>query len=381
MTVQYVRVKAQSELFSPPAQAFGNLGIAGKATAGPFDKATAITSPQDAKDIFQGGDLVDAIVLAFSQSPGPSLIYAVRAQNAAAAGDWETALTAMIVADVQIVCLANVPMTAAAVAAPGGGGAGPGGPILQLAQHVKTVSQGTGGDGRERIGVAMLEKGATDPVIVAGDLVTDRMVYIAHKSDADAAAAVAAVIAGYEPHVSLLLKPVAIVSDPFTPSEILQINGNEGFGTGPAGLGINWLTDPPLIPGRGIFLGEGYTADGAAGQPKKYIDIVRTLDYITNMLKRRLIISIGNVRISRSGLRSLVGQMEAVLEPPLSAQMIESYRVTVPILALLDKDPATLTAAQATAIGDAQATRRVEVLIEVDYAGALHRLDITLKFV
>ncbi len=115
-------------------------------------------------------------------------------------------------------------------------------------------------------------------------------------------------------------------------------------------------------------------------RPKGYIDIVRTLDFVTNMLKRRLLGSIGNVRISRSGLRSLVGQMEAVLEPLIGREMIESYKVTVPILSLLDRDPSSLTQTQIDAINEAQAARRIEVLIEVDYAGALHRLDITLKF-
>ncbi|MDF2619198.1 MAG: hypothetical protein K0S00_1857 [Xanthobacteraceae bacterium] len=373
MTVQYVRVKAESELFSPPVQAFGNLGILGTASAGPLNEATAITSPAEAKTAFGTGDLVNAIALAFSQTPGPSTIYAVRIADGEANADWEAGFDAITLADVQIVCLANVPMTADAIAAT----AAVAGPVAQLVDHVKTVSQD--GDGRERIGVAMLESGKSDPTLAA-NLTSERMVYIAHKSAADAAAAVAGVIAGYEPHISLLLKPVSIVSAPFSPTEILKLNGAEAFGQGPAGKGVNWLTDPALIPGQGIFLGESYTADPVPLRPKGYIDIVRTLDFVTNMLKRRLLGSIGNVRISRSGLRSLVGQMEAVLEPLIGREMIESYKVTVPILSLLDRDPSSLTQTQIDAINEAQAARRIEVLIEVDYAGALHRLDITLKF-
>lgn len=65
----------------------------------------------------------------------------------------------------------------------------------------------------ERIGVAMLGKGATDPTIVTGALASDRMVFVAHKRGEDVAAAVAGTIAGYEPHVSMLLKPVKVRSD------------------------------------------------------------------------------------------------------------------------------------------------------------------------
>lgn len=373
MSVQYVRVKAESELFSPPVQAYGNLGIIGTAAGGTLNVPTTITSPDEAAAKFTSGDLVNAIALAFSQSPGPNLVYAVRIADGAANADWKAGFDAITLADVQIVCLANVPMTADAIAAT----AAVAGPVAQLVDHVKTVSQD--GDGRERIGVAMLEAGKSDPTLAA-NLTSERMVYIAHKSTADAAAAVAGVIAGYEPHISLLLKPVRIDSDPFSPNEIVDLNGAEEFGAGPNGKKVNWLTDPALIPGQGIFMGESYTADSDPDKTKGYIDIVRSLDFVTNMLKRRLLGSIGNVRISRSGLRSLVGQMEAVLEPLIGREMIESYKVTVPILSLLDRDPSSLTQTQIDAINEAQAARRIEVLIEVDYAGALHRLDITLKF-
>ena len=50
------------------------------------------------------------------------------------------------------------------------------------------------------------------------------------------------------------------------------------------------------------------------------------------------------------------------------------------MLLLLDKDPTSLTDAQAQAIKDAQDTRIVQVLVAVDYAGAIHRLAISLKF-
>lgn len=124
-------------------------------------------------------------------------------------------------------------------------------------------------------------------------------------------------------------------------------------------------------------MGEGYTGNPAG---KKFIDVVRTIDDVSFRLKARLINSIGTLRISRSGLRSLIAQMEAVLDPLVSNEVIESYEVIIPVLILLDKDPSTLTDAQLQEIHDTQAQRLVQVLIAVVYAGAIHRLAITLKF-
>jgi hypothetical protein len=223
----------------------------------------------------------------------------------------------------------------------------------------------------------MLAKGATDATVVAGTLADDRMIYIAHKSDQDAAAAVAGTIAGYEPHISVLLKQVSIDSDPFTAAEIDAINGSETFDSGPAGKGVNWLVDPSLIAGGGIYLGEGYTGNPGG---KKFVDVQRIVDDCAFKLKARLIRSVGNLRISRTGLRSLVVQMEAVLDPLVAGGVIEGYEIVIPVLDLLDADPASLTAAQLQVINDAQAERVVEVLAAVDYAGAIHRIAITLKF-
>jgi hypothetical protein len=124
-------------------------------------------------------------------------------------------------------------------------------------------------------------------------------------------------------------------------------------------------------------MGEGYTGNPAG---KKYIDIVRTVDDISFRLKARLIRSIGNLQISRSGLRGLTVQMEAELDPLVRNSEIERYQITIPILLLLDLDPNTLSDQQLTQIHNAQAQRVVEVVILVDYAGAIHRIAITLKF-
>jgi hypothetical protein len=365
MTVRYIRVNPVADLFAPAIRAYGNIAVVGAATAGADNTPVAFTNPAAAQAAFPG-DLGNSIAMIFQQTPGPTLVYGVKT---AAGPDWVAALTQVETLDVQLVVLANTPLNAAAATAPNGA-------IVRLANHVTSVSN-TGGDGKERMGVAMLVAGATDPTIVAGALANERMVYIAHNSTQDAAAAVAGVIAGYEPHISLLLKPVNITSTAFTPAQIGQLNGPETFSSGPAGLGVNWLVDPVLIPGGGIYMGEAYTGNPGG---KKFIDIVRTVDDISFRLKAQLIKSIGSLRISRSGLRALIAQMEAVLQPLVRNEVIEGYDILIPVLVLLDKDPASLTAAELTQINNAQSQRVVEVLVAVDYAGTIHRLAITLKF-
>lgn len=372
MTVRYVRVNPVSDMFSPAVRANGNVAVIGAVTppaATPADliavgEAVVFTDPAEARRRAPG-DLGNAISLAFNQIPGPSQVTGVRVDSATP--DWDAAFEVLETRDVQIVAVAHTPLDATSGAA--------GGAVRALADHVVSVSN-TGGDGMERIGVAMLEKGATDPTIVAGALASERMVFVAHKSDEDVAGAVAGTIAGYEPHVSMLLKPVKVDSAPFTAAEVDELNGSETFTSGPGGMGVNWLVDPALIPGQGVYLGEGYTGDPGGG--KKYIDVVRTIDSVSFQLKARLIRTIGNIRISRSGLRSLGAQLEAALEPLVRQGVIEGYDVIIPILGLLDKPVRTPSEDQQ--VNDAQSQRVVEILVAVDYAGAIHRVALTLKF-
>jgi hypothetical protein len=307
------------------------------------------------------GDLGKSIRKAFEQTPGPVKVCGIRLSTGSTALD--TALAEVAKLNVQIVVLANTPLRV-----PSSSGEAPPGKaqIETLASHVNTVSK-NGGDGKERIGVAMLGKDETSTTIVTSNMSIDRMVMVAHKSDEDAAAAVAGAIAGYEPHISLLLKQVTIGMDElFSDGEIDAFNDAR----------INWLTDPVLLPGKGLFMGEGYTL----GTDLPYIDIVRTVDDISFRLKAALIRSIGNLRVSRSGLRALVSQMTAILEPLRQNEVIEAYDVFIPLLVLLDKDPSSLTDAERQQINNAQNDRTVGAIVSVDYAGAIHRLNITLKF-
>jgi hypothetical protein len=376
MAVRYITVTPVTKLFKPATRAFGDIAIVGESTGnGPVKTPIPITNPDgvshpsnasgagravDDQSWFQGA-LGAAVRKAFEQDPGPTTVWAVRIEPQAVVADREQALTNALAEvaklDVQIVVLANTPLTPTAGRTS----------IEKLAAHVGTVSQ-NGGDGKERIGVAMLGKGVAATDLVTGAMSSARMVMVAHNSSEDAAAAVAGVIAGYEPHVSLLLKPVNLSMDShFSDAEIESFNSNR----------INWLTDPVLLPGKGLYMGEGYTL----GANMPYIDIVRTVDDVSFRLKAALISSIGDLRVSRSGLRALASQMTAVLEPLKQREVIEGYDVFLPLLVLLDKDPASLTDAELQQISNAQNSRVVDSIVSVDYAGAIHRLNITLKFV
>lgn len=375
MAVRYITVTPVTKMFKPATRAFGDIAIVGDTDAdatGPKRIPVPVTNPNSVshssnaagkdKPVYDTawfkGSLGNSVRKAFEQSPGPTTVWAVRTDTADAGNAIPNALAEVAKLDVQIVALANKPLKSATEGKD---------EVELLASHVSTVSK-TGADGKERIGIAMLGKGITDPSVITSNMSIDRMVMVAHKSNEDAAAAVAGTIAGYEPHISLLLKQVKIGMDElFSDAEI------DAFNT----ARVNWLTDPSLLPGKGIFMGEGYTL--SADVP--YIDIVRTIDDISFRLKAMLIRSIGDLRVSRSGLRALVSQMTAVLEPLKQREVIEGYDVFFPLLVLLDKEPADLTDAELQQINNAQNDRTVEAIVSVDYAGAIHRLNITLKFV
>ncbi|MGW2081414.1 hypothetical protein ACWCOW_31540 [Streptomyces sp. NPDC001939] len=361
--VRYIRVQAKVKLFSPAVRPTGNIAIVGAVTAP--DGATGIIAPNEPKvfadpdEVLEKapGPLGNAVALALRQEPGPGYVYAVRVGDSV-----KDTLALLKTLPVQLVVIANTPLKLDASGKATDA-------IVKLAEHVK----GPFGDGLERMGVAMLGKGDHDPTIIKAPLNTDRMIYVAHKSDEDVAAAVAGTIGGYDPHVSLLLKKVGVTSDPFTADELIQINGGEDD----ASKNVNWLVNPALIPGEGVYLGEGYT--GASGPAdKKYIDIVRTLDDITYRLKASLIATIGELRISRTGLRALAGEMEAVLEPLRRSEVIDNYDVVIPVLTLFDKPQPTKE--DQTIMDTARSSRFAEALVRIVYAGAIHRLTIKLTF-
>ncbi len=264
--------------------------------------------------------------------------------------------------------------------------------ITDLKDHVEQASPNDAGGGgtRPRIGVAMLPKegwknGTGKPSQKLADFGIDwtssRMALIAHKSDDDVAAAAAGVIARYDPWISLTMKSVTGISqtESFTDSEMAVWLDPEAQGIVQAR--VNPIVDPEFLAGAGLVMGESYTADGT-GQ-RLYIDIVRTIDDLAFRLKAHLTNPnvIGTMRINRPGLTGLRTVVAALLDSRVAVGEIDSYSIDIPLLGILQKDPAQRTPEETQQINTVQNSRRLEFSVSVDYAGAIHYLIVTLKLV
>src|SRR5579885_321616 len=130
MAVRYITVTPVTNLFKPATRAFGDLAIVGKIdndAAGPKKTPIAVTNPDSVSDPSNAagknkpiddaawfkGDLGRSVRKALSQNPGPTTVWAV-ALDAAGANPLADALAVVAKLDVQIVVLANTPLTAAA---------------------------------------------------------------------------------------------------------------------------------------------------------------------------------------------------------------------------------------------------------------------------
>lgn len=266
--------------------------------------------------------------------------------------------------------------------------------ITDLKDHVEAASPNDAGGGgtRPRIGVAMLPKEGwttTGPNPKPSQKLSDfginwtssRMALIAHKSNDDVAAAVSGAIARYDPWISLTMKELVGISqtDRFSDSE-------EAVWLDPEAQGIiqarvNPLVDPEFLAGAGLVLGESYTADGT-GQ-RLYVDIVRTIDDLAFRLKAHLTNPnvIGTMRINRTGLTGLRTIISALLDSRVAVGEIDSYTIDLPLLGILQKEQAQRTPEETQQINTVQNSRRLEFSVSVDYAGAIHYLIVTLKFV
>lgn len=323
------------------------------------------------------GDLARAVNLALNN--GAVRVWAFRTDRAGGTPTRDDAFADFIDRQINIVVLANNTDAAA---------------IGDLREHVEAASPNDAGGGgtRPRIGVAMLPPegwtsngGNPQPSQQLSDFGIDwtssRMVLVAHKSQDDVAAAVAGRISRYDPWISLTMKEVTGISqtDKFSDSEIAVWVDPEAQGIAQAR--VNPIIDPEFLPGAGLVMGESYTADGT-GQ-RLYIDIVRTIDDIAFRLKANLTNPnvIGTMRVNRVGLTGLRTLVSAQLDARVAAGEIDSYTVDIPLLALLQKDPAQRTAEETQQINDVQNSRRLEFSVSVDYAGAIHYLIVTLRFV
>jgi hypothetical protein len=276
--------------------------------------------------------------------------------------------------------------------------------ITALKNHVEASSPNDAGGGgiRPRIGVAMLPMGG---IFDANGNITNkfsdwkteeqvqknlpspmnwsssRMVLVAANSPDDIAAAAAGVIAGVDPWVSLILKPVngiginGMLSDQSIQTFLAPSQSNL------AQPHVIPIVRPDFLAGSGPVMGEGFSADGT-GQ-RLYIDIVRTIDDIAYQIKATLTSPqvIGTLRINRPGLRVLTSIIRAMLKARVAIGEIDDFAIDIPIQALTEKDPAQLSADEQQQLQQVQNSRQLALNISVTYAGAIHQLVITLKFI
>jgi hypothetical protein len=276
----FIEVKIDTSGLTPTAQRSpGVIAIVGKSPDGADGGTAALHAPQvidtldQAAELFakkNGGvvaetPLYKSVKTALLQDPKPSKIYGVRIKDSYAAG--LAALEA--VDDVTFVSLAAETDVGAVAAGPN-----PATNLLALKSHVESMSA----EGNKRIGVAMVNLATpksntyvTDVKNAVDALKSDssRMVVVAARgATSDAATAVMAAIAGFEPHISVVLKRVRDVKmpvqDQYGPSEIKGLSE----------AGIIPLIDPALIVGEGLHMAEGRTLTTDASL--LFIDISNT---------------------------------------------------------------------------------------------------------
>lgn len=374
------------DIVPPPApvasRSPGVVAVVGKTPSGaaggtaPANAPRVVSSSAEATDLFAsrgaGGapiptPLSTSLLLAMQQDPRPSKIYGVRVDGT----DYVAALTSLeAVDDVTFVSLAHEFDIVAQMA---------------LKAHVETASA----DGAKRIGVAMADPTRARSQTWAADTVAaltgagsvlrsddSRMIVVAGRAAASAlapdfATAAMAAIAGYEPHISAVLKQVRGVSIPkelqFSPTEVKALSAE----------GIIPIIDPELIPGEGLFLAEGTAFTADAQRP--FIDIVRTLDDIEFRLRAGLIGTIGDARITRPGLTLVKATAEGILGPLKRRAVIDDFGVSIPLLERLALPDSARTPADTNEITTARASRAVDMTVTVVYGPQIHQLGVKLR--
>jgi hypothetical protein len=351
----------------------GVIAIVGKAFAGATEvTTTAANTPVEidlADDTTQFGKVTggvvttstalrDSLLLALNQNPRPSKIYAVRT----AESDYTSALAALEAADdIDFVALANeIDMTA----------------LGALKAHVENASA----SGNKMIGFAMIDpahaKSTTyvtdiDAAVSALKSSAGRMVVMAARgATVDVASAAMAAVAGRAPQVSPVLKPIGGVTIPvasqYSPSEI----------TGLSSKGINPVISPALMVGGGFYFADGrtYSSDAAL----QFIDIVRVLDDLDFKLKAGLVGSIGDDRITKSGLTLLLTRTEGILQPCVTAAEIDDFTIDIPLLDILIRPESTWSPGETATVNNARATRQVDLFVKVIYGPAIHQIRVRL---
>lgn len=385
----FVNVTVDTSGLVPAAQRSpGVVAVVGNAdgATAPASTPLVITSHDDAISLFGKGKaatpLTNSLDLVLAQDPQPSKIYGVRTP---AAGNYAAALAGLEAADdVTFVCLAGETAVGAPTA-----GATPATGLRALAEHVENISSA----GNRRMAVAMIDPAIARTATYVNDVLaatsfgalrsaSGRMILVAARGattnaagtpppGADAAAAAMGAIAGFPPGTSVVLKQVRGFTMPITqqyvPAEV----------TGLAGAGVIPLVDPTLIPGTGLFMGDGGTFSSDAG--RVYVDVVRLVDQVDFLLRAGLIGSVGDARITKAGLTTVRIRVEGILGPLQQAWAIDDFTVSIPLLAILDLPESARSAADRAQVVTARQTRQVTVLITMTIASQVSRFNVTLK--
>ncbi|MCC5858915.1 MAG: hypothetical protein JJT90_12215 [Ectothiorhodospiraceae bacterium] len=380
----FIEVRIDTSALQPVAQRSpGVIAVVGRTPAGANGGTAAVNTPlpvytaQSAAELFArvnadgsvaGTTLYQSLLLALQQDPKPSKIYGVRV-----AGDnYAAALAGLEAADdVTFVGLANE-VTVGAAAAAGNPATG----LMALKEHVETMSA----QGQKRLGVAMVDPDIGKSNTYVADLTaalanlksdSSRMVVVAARgATADAATAAMSAIAGYAPHISMVLKRIRGISMPierqYSPAEIVGLSDE----------GIIPIIDPELIVGSSLHFSEGrcFTSDASM----LYIDIVRTLDDIEFRLKAGLIGLVGDARITRAGMTRLKTQVESILGPLKRNAVITDFSVDIPVLDALNIPESAQSPTDTAIVTTARANRSVDLLVSITYGPAVHRLRVTL---
>lgn len=375
----YIQVTVDTSKMLPvPQRSAGVIAVVGVAGTGSaaVNTPVAVSNASEAADLFASRDasgkvvptpLYNSLVLAFEQDPQPSKVYGVKVASDHAAG-----LVALEgVDDVTFVSLANV--TALGAAATDSAGATS---LMALKDHVERVSA----SGSRRVGVAMVDPTIGRSATYAATVATQynglessdgRMILVAARgSSDDVATAAMAAIAGYAPHVSVLLKQIRGVSMPlasqYSASEIKALSE----------ANIDPIVDPSLIAGDGLYFGEGRTF--SSDPTRLFVDTIRLLDDLEFKLKAALIGLIGDARITKSGLVRVKTRIESVLGPLEDQDILAGFDIAIPVLDILSRPESTWSAGDAAAVTTARANRAVDVQVSVKYGPAVHRLNVTL---
>jgi hypothetical protein len=366
-----------SGLRSTAQRAPGVIAVVGRTEAGTAEanRPRLVASLREAADLFATVDdgravptpLYRSLALALLQDPRPSKVYGVRVSG----GDYAAALASLEAADdVNFVSLAEE----SAVGTPIGDVDPPTG-LQALKAHCESLSA----DGQKRIGVAMVDPHTAKSSTYVGDVVgtvgslrsPGRMILIAARgAREDVATAAMAAIAGYEPHVSVVLKRVRGVTMPvesqYSPTEIIELSERD----------IIPIIDPALIVGESLHLAEGrcFTTEDEL----RYIDVVRVLDDIDFRLKAGLIGQVGDARITRSGLTRLAARAAGILGPLQRRSVIADFSVLIPVLDVLSIPETAWTPTDSEIVATARQNREVDLFVSITYGPAVHRLKVTL---